>query len=94
MKNITTDEIIELIKNLTTEKKIELIEKKKYLDVFIIDEEWRFRYEVAEQGYGLDKLVHDENCDVRELAKKLNETQIDQIKRSLDTVHRILMLGK
>lgn len=38
----------------------------------------------------LDKI----NDKVEAMIGELNETQIDQIKRSLDAVHRILMLGK
>ena len=41
---------------------------KAVLDEFIKDGDWRVREAVAEQGYGLYKLINDRDCDVRNAA--------------------------
>ena len=35
---------------------------------YVQDEDWRVRRAVARQGYGLDVLINDENCAVRDAA--------------------------
>lgn len=51
--------------NLEYYEKIKLIRQGKYLDIFIEDEDWRIRYNLAKIGYGLDILVNDEEAYVR-----------------------------
>lgn len=63
----------EKLLNLDYLEKLELIRAKKYLDVFIEDEYWKVRRDVAEQGYGLEKLVNDESWRVRYIATEMLE---------------------
>lgn len=57
----------EKLLNLDYLEKLELIRAKKYLDVFLNDEDWRVRVAVAKQGYGLEQLIDDEHWQVREV---------------------------
>lgn len=56
--------------NLTYEEKRELIRQSKHLDVFIDDEDALVRETIAKYGYGLDKLINDENKWVRLIAQE------------------------
>ena len=65
IENSKTNEI----KNLKTIDKIKLIKSKDTnddtFDVLINDKDWFVRWEVASQGYGLDKLINDSDVNVR-----------------------------
>ena len=56
--------------NLSYEEKVELIKEGKYLEVFVNDACISVRYDVANQGYGLDRLRYDRDDDVREVARQ------------------------
>lgn len=59
----------EEILNLDDLKKFEMINNHENLDILIDDEDYRIRKAVAEQGYGLEKLINDN--DVRGIIRKL-----------------------
>ena len=63
---------------LRNKEKYELINAGKYLDVFVNDSCSLVREKVARQGYGLDKLVDDEDLNVRLVARKM----IEKVKES------------
>ena len=54
---------IKLVRKLTQEEINKYIEDN--LDILVNDKDWRVRYEVAKQGYGLHILVSDEDWGVR-----------------------------
>jgi len=48
-----------------SEEKSNLIEKDLYLNIFLYDEDYNLRWDVAMQDYGHDILQYDENWSVR-----------------------------
>lgn len=59
------------------------------LDMQINDEDWNVRKAIAEQGYGLDKLVNDENEYVHNAATKYLKTHNKSAKVNIDDLLKL-----
>lgn len=74
------------------EEHIDLISYANDLDKLINDDYWGVRAEIANQGYGLDKLIHDEAPKVRLLAYDALRAEEEQQKLNQQGKRRVLFV--
>lgn len=73
LNEMSKEELVNILDDMITDRYIKiLIVRRKYcLNIFINDEDYLVRAEVAKQGYRLDILINDEDWTVRvEVAKQ------------------------